>query len=44
MSDSPQVRKHLISSVTNLVHEWPHELLNDLRLRIIGNWEILERC
>ena len=32
-SESPQVKRYLISSITNLVHELP----NDLRLRIIGN-------
>ena len=33
-----------ISSITNLVHESPHELPNDLRPRILGNQEILEKC
>ena len=28
-------------SVANLVYELPHELPNDLRLRILGNKEIL---
>ena len=32
-SESPQVKRYLISSITNLVHELP----NDLRLRILGN-------
>ena len=39
-SESPQVKRYLISSITNLVHELP----NDLRLRILGNQEILEKC
>ena len=30
-----------MSSVANLVYELPHELPNDLRLRILGNKEIL---
>ena len=42
-SDSPQVKRYLISSITNWVHELPHELPNDLRLRILGNQEILEK-
>ena len=29
-------------SVANLVYELPHELPNDLRLRILGNKEISE--
>ena len=29
--------------IENLVYELPHELLNDLRLRILGNKEILEK-
>ena len=32
-SDSPQVKRNLISSIANLVYELPHELPNDLRLR-----------
>ena len=31
----------MIASITNLVYELPHELPNDLRLRILGNEEIL---
>ena len=30
-----------MSSIANLVYELPHELPNDLRLRILGNKEIL---
>ena len=37
MSESPQVKRYLISSIKNLVHELPHDLQNDLRLRILGN-------
>ena len=36
-SDSPQVKGNLISSITNLLYELPHELPNDLRLRKLGN-------
>ena len=39
--DSPQVEQDLISCMKILVHELPHELLNDLRLRIFGNQKIL---
>ena len=39
--DSPQVKRNVISSIANLVYELPHELPNDLRLRILGNKEIL---
>ena len=34
---SPRVNRYLISSITNLVHELPYELSNELRLRILGN-------
>ena len=37
MSDSPQIKQNLISSIENLVYELPHELPNDLRLRKLGN-------
>ena len=33
MSESPQVKRYLISNITNLVQELPHEFPNDLRLR-----------
>ena len=36
-SDSPQVKQNLISGIANLVFELPHELPNNLRLRILGN-------
>ena len=35
--NSRQVKRNLISSIANLVRELPHELPNDLRLRILGN-------
>ena len=43
-SESPQVKRYLISTITNLVHELPHELANDSRLRILGNQQILKKC
>ena len=38
-----KIKKSLISSITNLVHELPHKFLNDLRLRILGNWKIIQK-
>ena len=38
-----QVKQNLKSSIANLVYELPHELVNDLRLRILENQEILEK-
>ena len=35
--DSPQVNPSLISSITNSVYKLPHELLNDVRFRNLGN-------
>ena len=43
-SESPQINEYLISSITNLVQELPHKLPNNLRLRILGNQKILEKC
>ena len=36
-----QVKRNVISSIANLVYELPHKLPNNLRLRILGNKEIL---
>ena len=44
LSELPQVKRYLISSITNLVHELPYEFPNDLRLKILGNYELLEKC
>ena len=38
----PQLKRNLISRTINLVYELPHELQNDLRLRISGNKETLK--
>ena len=43
-SESPQLKQCLISSMANLIHELLNELPNDLRLRILGKQEILEKC
>ena len=34
-SASPQIKRSLISRITNLTYEFPHELLNDFRFRIV---------
>ena len=43
-SESRQIKRCLISSITNLVHDLSQQLPNDIRLRILGNQEILEEC
>ena len=40
MSDSPQVKLDLTSNIIGFVYELPHELPNDLRLRILGDKKI----
>ena len=40
-SHSPQVKQNVLSSTGNLVYKLHHELPNDLRLRILGNKEII---
>ena len=42
-SDSPQVKRNLLSSIANLTHKPIHELSNDLLGEILGNSEILEK-
>ena len=42
-SDSSQVKRNLISSITNLVQELPHGLPNHLRLRTLGNQKVFEK-
>ena len=37
---SPQVKRSLIISSTYGIYELSYELPNDLRLRILGNYEI----
>ena len=39
-SDSPQVKRNLIFSITNLEYELPNELPNDLILRMLENQKI----
>ena len=40
---SPQVKRIVIISNKHGIYELPHELPDDLRLRILGNYEILRR-
>ena len=40
---SPQVKRIVIISNEHGIYELPHELPNDLRLRILGNSEISRR-
>ena len=38
---SPQVKTNLIPGVRNVIYELPHECPSDLRLKILGNKEII---
>ena len=44
MSESPQVKRYLTSNITNFVHEFPQELLNDLTLFGMGGGETGGLC
>ena len=37
---SPEVKRWAIITYEQGIYELPHELRNDLRLRILGNYEI----
>ena len=39
--DSPQVKWYMKSSAKSIVYKLPHKLQNNLRLRILGNSEII---
>ena len=39
--DSPQVQWYMKSSAKSIVYKLPHKLLNNLRLKILGNSEII---
>ena len=41
---SPQVKQCAISTCKDGIYELPHELPNDLRLRILGNYEKSGKC
>ena len=41
---SQQVKRWAMITYKHGIYELPHELLNDLRLRILGNEEISGKC
>ena len=41
---SPQLKRCAIITYKHEIYELPHELPNDLRLRILGNYEISGKC
>ena len=41
---SPQVKRDAIITYKHGIYELPHELRNDLRLRILGNYEVSGKC
>ena len=41
---SPQAKRWAIVTYKHGIYEFPHELPNDLRLRILGNYETLGKC
>ena len=41
---SAQVEHSAIITYKNVINELPHELLNNLRLRILGNFEMSANC
>ena len=43
MGKKMEVKRYLVFFVKNIVDKLPHELPNNLRLRILGNYEILEK-
>ena len=41
---SPQLKRCAIITYKHEIYELPHELPNDLRLRILRNYEISGKC
>ena len=41
---SPEVKRYAIIAYKHGIYEFLHELPNDLRLRISGNWEVSGKC
>ena len=41
---SPKMKRCTIITYRHGIYELPHELPKDLKLRILGNWEILAKC
>ena len=44
ISLSPQVKQWPIITYKYGIYKLPQELPNDVRLRILGNWEISGKC
>ena len=42
-SESSKVKWYFVLRIASLVHKLPRELPNDLRLRILGNFKIVEK-
>ena len=43
MGKKMEVKPYLVFFIKNIVGKLLHELLNNLRLRVLGNYEILEK-
>lgn len=43
MGKKMEVKRYLVFFIKNIVGKLLHELLNNLRLRVLGNYEILEK-
>ena len=43
MGKKMEVKRYLVFFVKNIVDKLLHELPNNLRLRVLGNYEILEK-
>ena len=41
---SPQEKRCAIITYKNDIYKLPHEFPNDLKLRILGNWRISQKC
>ena len=43
MGKKMEVKRYLVFFIKNIVGKLLHELLNNLRLRVLGNYKILEK-
>ena len=41
---SPQVKRYAIITYKHGIYELPHELMNDLSLKILGNYQMPQKC
>ena len=41
---SPQVKRYAIITYKHGTYELPHELMNDLSLKILGNYQMSQKC